>query len=1451
MAFSQDLVLLISGDSREAVEAIEKTKEAAEKTGEALHTVLEHGLIKAAEAGALAMAAITAVTGAIVGLGVHGSEVADVEEGFHRLAGGTEHATEVLGAMRAGVKGTIDDLKLMTDANHLLATGAVSSAADFGKLTEASRVLSREGFGSMEEMISGVSRAMETGRTRRLALMGVTVNQKEAEDALAKSLGLQASDLSTSQKLMADRRAVMEALTKTIEQAGEQELSFAERVSRAKVSMANWFDELAKGVATSPNVLRAFDAIQEAFVKAFGSDAQTLMETIIEWVNKFADAVTEYGPRFIEWLGEVKDAIFSAMETIKQEWDTIPQWMKNVGGDGAKAAVGVWALSGALGSLTGDGILGDLKALGASLAKVFEFLSAVRILGITGALQYMVPWINKAVVAWTAYAATLGTAGEAATLAATSFAAIAIPIAAATAVIIAGYNAWKLWNESADRDAADARQRTVDQTNLARINKALGTSYTNLADAVKAANEQHAKLAGTHKNTIEETRELALASDVAKRKITDLGEAQRIVLAEASKDAGREITNLGEAMVIVTAKANAADEKVTKFGKAVEAFVTSLRGQGKSVDVVVAGFNSLTAAEKQNADVIDALLPTVNKFIATHKKIPEALKEWRDTSIAAKEQLDQENLAMLLADKTTKENIATMRARNESEAQIAEALGVTAGALRRYGQVETAINQNSAENLKFLQDRAAQTSAAVKKTHDDFINGSARNTAQSETLWTEYFNLIDKRTLSSFDYQREEVDNWVKTQRDSINYGTKNWYDSWQAIDAVAKEKLKDIRIAEKDQLAQMHLQEITWSNEFKKTVGGLPELLKSAFAGGGGAAGAVKGMLSGIGGDIGKKLFEGPTGMGQKVAGGVLGMLGMGGKAGMAGLLGTAVGGFATMGLSLAAPLVMKGVSALMHIGKASKMEVEGRKAEGDFEKQFGSFDAMMKAIGTSYEATGKSSADAQADVKRLMDAEKKGGDAVKGVIADIQKQMDLQKKASEDLPKELTKVASGFSAIGVGLFADSFKAFEKFKASLKPDQFKDDPEGLSRAFQAGFTIPTQAALDRTGRLAKSAFSAALAGGQSFLQALDGIGPGLDAINQGLDTFGGMTMSPEYWGIANLRKFEEGHKELLGTLDGVNQMMEGLHNMGLMTQQDFSDLQGVATDAYNQMIAGGIDSETALRAMQPTLQKTWEMEHDYGMAVDDSTQALLDQAEQQGIVGEKMKTVQQQTLDVLKAIAKVLGADIPGALAKIPDKKTVNIDFNATQSGDWPSGEGMPGAETTPDGVPSFAGRSLERVTGTGYALLHPGDVVGVPKPGMFGASAGAIAAVAGQRRRPPHDDAEHAGHLRAEGARRGPDGQLTTRGAHGHPDTPIRLCRGRRAVSDPGQPLQLERAAQLHRRQQRVAAGAQHVGRVVVGGHRVGEPVGGGEHHPDGAGVERDAGVEHGRVARDGGGR
>ena len=333
------------------------------------------------------------------------------------------------------------------------------------------------------------------------------------------------------------------------------------------------------------------------------------------------------------------------------------------------------------------------------------------------------------------------------------------------------------------------------------------------------------------------------------------------------------------------------------------------------------------------------------------------------------------------------------------------------------------------------------------------------------------------------------------------------------------------------------------------------------------------------------------------------------------------------------------------------------------------------------------------------------------------------------------LKDVASGMNAIArgtVGVLNTTAAAIDRTTASGQA------------AFQQ-LRITGQDSFDRTGRLAMAAFNAAIAGGKSFAQALTELGPTFDELVKAQGTFGYAT-TETLQQLLEFRAFAEGPgKEVLSTLEGVNAMMSGLSKMGLLTQENFADLSRVAVDTYNQMIAGGVASRQALAAMQPSLQKIWELHKDQGFAIDENTQALLNEAEAQGLVGESMRGVQEQMLNVLKEIARALGADLPDAarkaargineeLLKVP--RSIKIGFQGEYTGPTlptptglvqTEGPGAPGLATgglvtalgvrpfpamAPTRLPTFQGGGRVPIfapigTDTIPAMLTPGELI------------------------------------------------------------------------------------------------------------------------------------------------
>lgn len=174
------------------------------------------------------------------------------------------------------------------------------------------------------------------------------------------------------------------------------------------------------------------------------------------------------------------------------------------------------------------------------------------------------------------------------------------------------------------------------------------------------------------------------------------------------------------------------------------------------------------------------------------------------------------------------------------------------------------------------------------------------------------------------------------------------------------------------------------------------------------------------------------------------------------------------------------------------------------------------------------------------------------------------------------------------------------------------------------------QAQFDRLGRIAAVAFTAATAGGQTTVEAIRTLQPGLESLAAAQKEFG-FQAGASFTELMKLSEFVSVNAELIDGVDGLNQMFVGLHNALLLDQQGFDDLTAEAVSMKQEMVDAGTSGDQAMRLMQPTLQTIWELQKDFGYAVDASTQEMLTQAEAAGVVGEAHRSADEQIIGLLE----------------------------------------------------------------------------------------------------------------------------------------------------------------------------------------------------------------------------
>jgi hypothetical protein len=128
-------------------------------------------------------------------------------------------------------------------------------------------------------------------------------------------------------------------------------------------------------------------------------------------------------------------------------------------------------------------------------------------------------------------------------------------------------------------------------------------------------------------------------------------------------------------------------------------------------------------------------------------------------------------------------------------------------------------------------------------------------------------------------------------------------------------------------------------------------------------------------------------------------------------------------------------------------------------------------------------------------------------------------------------------------------------------------------------------------------------------------------------------------------------------SLSGLTMEIEGMGEAGMLTQQRFNDLGADAARQLAILQERGVSVEDQMLLMQPTLQALYEAQQNFGIATDESTQALIDMGVANGTVGDQFKDVNQKMLDVLLLIADTMGADIPDAYKNFRDRMLTDSD--------------------------------------------------------------------------------------------------------------------------------------------------------------------------------------------------
>jgi TP901 family phage tail tape measure protein len=242
-----------------------------------------------------------------------------------------------------------------------------------------------------------------------------------------------------------------------------------------------------------------------------------------------------------------------------------------------------------------------------------------------------------------------------------------------------------------------------------------------------------------------------------------------------------------------------------------------------------------------------------------------------------------------------------------------------------------------------------------------------------------------------------------------------------------------------------------------------------------------------------------------------------------------------------------------------------------------------------------------------------------------------------------------------------------EQYKTQSK--EIADFLRRQSEAASTGFNAVAKGAmtsaveLERMGLFAVEAYNAGIEAGQSHIEALTAVAPGIKNIQEAYKKLGLETDNAAFKALALQAAILEGNPDLIAGIGGLTQMMIALDNMGRLNVDTFQAMLDQGALMYQRLqseaFALGGTTADALLPMQDYLHEAEEQARLLGIPLDANTQMLIDQSKELGIWKDRGKSANELMLDGINALVdamnRFIGAiDASGrAIAGLPNMPT------------------------------------------------------------------------------------------------------------------------------------------------------------------------------------------------------
>lgn len=213
-----------------------------------------------------------------------------------------------------------------------------------------------------------------------------------------------------------------------------------------------------------------------------------------------------------------------------------------------------------------------------------------------------------------------------------------------------------------------------------------------------------------------------------------------------------------------------------------------------------------------------------------------------------------------------------------------------------------------------------------------------------------------------------------------------------------------------------------------------------------------------------------------------------------------------------------------------------------------------------------------------------------------------------------------------------------------------------------------SQDEFDRLSRITLASFNAYVGQGKTAVEAITAIGPAFDNLAAAADQFG-FAGSAAFDKLRSLRTIVEENQPVLDQVAGLNELLKAMSTLGAVDAATFADIQAQGLSAFKTLTDAGLSQQEAEAQLAPLLATILDLHDKTGLAIDENTQALIDQATTDGQLKRDTKKDLGDVVTAIERVADILEGKAKRAFGGLADEATTQLDRINRKAADVASG--------------------------------------------------------------------------------------------------------------------------------------------------------------------------------------